>query len=215
MNRTTLYRTAALLLIGSATSASAQGTDHAAEMRKRNACRLAAQVLNSGHPQDRQAWARATIIGCVDEGPAYVSAQWTTVPADTTALRALIAGSTNVRDARVYARLRETAADAARPDPVRVAAMIALAQYVDPTIAIDLSELRVPDGPVERIRFFGGSAVDVVHVRGAQPVGDVSAEVRALLDRIAADRSGEPREVWYAAAVLSRRVGSYRRVQTP
>ena len=216
MKRTTLFlASVALLLFGTAGSASAQGTDHAADMRQRNNCRLAAQVLNSGHPQDREAWARAYIINCVDEGPAYFSAQWTTAPADTVALRALIAGSTRVRDARVYARLRETAVDAARPDAVRVAAMIALARYVKRTIAIDLSELCVPDGPLTRIRYYGGSAVERAQVHGAQPLGDVKTEVVSLLDRIAADRSGEPREVWYAAAVLSRRVGSYRGAQSP
>lgn len=208
MKRTKLVLTAALLLIGSATSARAQGTDHSAEMRKRNNCHLAAQVLATGHPQAREEWSRVYIVNCEDEGPAYLSSQWRTAPADTAALRILIAGSTRMRDARVYARLRETAEDASRPDPVRVAAMIALAQYVKPAISIDLSELRVPDGPITHIRFYGGSAVDVVHVPGAQPLGDVSAEVRTLLNRIAADRSREPREVWYAAAVLSRRVGS-------
>jgi hypothetical protein len=146
------------------------------------------------------------IVDCEDEGPAYFAAQWMTAAADTSALRELIAGSARIKDARVYASLRRVATDASRPSAVRVASMIALAEYVDAGISIDLSELQVPEGPITRIRFRGGSAVDVVQVPGAQPLGSVRNEVRGLLSTIAANRTGEPREVWYAAAVLLRRV---------
>lgn len=195
-----------VLLLGAVLPAAAQD-ERAAEVHKRNNCRLAAQVLTSGQPHSRYEWARVTIVDCEDEGPAYFAAQWATAPADTTALRQLIAGSSRVRDARVYATLRRAATDASGPSAVRVAAMLTLAAYVDPSISIDLSELRVPDGPIERIRFRGGSAVDVVQVPGSQPLGAVRDEVHSLSSTIAADRSGEPREVWYAAAVLARRVG--------
>lgn len=195
----------AVMLLTVTTPARAQD-DRAAEVNKRNNCRLAAQVLTSGHPHPRYEWARATIVDCEDEGPAYFAAQWTRAPADTAVLRQMIAGSSLIRDARVYASLRQTATDASRPPVVRVAAMIGLAEYVDPRISIDLSELCVPEGPITRIRFRGGSAVDVVQVPGAQPLGSVKGEVVVLLNGIAADRTGEPREVWYAAAVLARRV---------
>lgn len=204
MTRRTLLLVAVLLLTAT-TPAKAQD-DRAAEVNKRNNCRLAAQVLTSGHPHPRFDWARATIADCEDEGPAYFAAQWAKAPADTAALRQMIAGSSRVRDARVYASLRETATDASRPSLVRVAAMIGLAEYVDPSISIDLSELCVPEGPINRIRFRGGSAVDVVQIPGAHPLGSVKDEVLALLNGIATDRTDEPREVWYAAAVLARRV---------
>lgn len=84
--------------------------------------------------------------------------------------------------------------------------MITLARYVDPSIAIDLSELRAPEGEIRRIRFYGGTAIDVARVPGAQPLGPIRDDVYSLLNTIAADRSGEPRDVWYAAAVLARRV---------
>ncbi len=195
----------ALLLVAAAVPATAQA-ERAAEVHKRNNCRLAAQVLASGHPHPRATWARAAIVDCEEEGPAYFARRWDSTPADTATLRELIAGSTRIRDARVYTSLRRIATDPARPSAVRVAAMIALAQYVDAGISIDLSQLRVPEGPITRIRFRGGSAVDVVQVPGAQPLGSVRNDVRSLLAAIAANRSGEPREVWYAAAVLLRRV---------
>ena len=84
--------------------------------------------------------------------------------------------------------------------------MIALARYVDPGIAIDIAELRVPPDPITRIRFYGGGHIDVVQTAGAQRLGSVTTEVLSLLNRIAAERSTEPREVWYAAAVLARRI---------
>lgn len=192
-------------LIGTAPAA-AQESEVPAEVHKRNDCRLAAQVLASGQPHTRAEWARTYIVDCEDEGPAYFSAQWASAPGDTAALRRLIAGSTRLRDARVYGRLRATAPDRSRPSAVRVAAMIALARYVDPGIAIDLAELRVPEGPVTRIRFRGGTRIDVAQTSGAQPLGSVTDKVLALLNRIAADRAGEPREIWYAAAVLARRI---------
>jgi hypothetical protein len=195
----------ALLVLTAAAPAAAQA-DRAAEAHKRNDCRLAGQVLASGQPHPRYEWARAAIVDCEEEGPVYFAAQWDTAPADSSALRQMIAGSSRVRDARVYASLRQTATDASRPSVVRVAAMIALAEYVDPHISIDLSELRVPEGPIARIRFRGGSAVDVVQVPGTHPLGSIRAEVLDLLNPIASNRSGEPREVWYAAAVLARRI---------
>ena len=205
MKHTTTLPLGLLLLVG-AMPAGAQQSDHPAEVHHRNNCRLAAQVFETGHPHPRYAWAQEYIMNCKDEGPAYFAAQWATVQGDTSELRRILMGSTRIRDARVYASLRKTATDRSRPDAVRVAALIGLTEYVNPGISIDISELRPPEGEVERIRFYGGSAVDYVHVPGARPIGPVADEVLPLLNRIAADRSGEPRQVWYAAAVLARRL---------
>lgn len=194
-----------LVVVAIAAPAAAQETNDS-EVRHRNECRLAAQVLSTGHPHPRYAWAHGKIGTCADEGPAYFAAEWNTVPADTALLRELIGNSTRWRDARIHARLRETAADRTRSDAVRVAAMIALAGYVDPYVAIDLADLRPPAGPIERIRFYGGTGVHAVQMPGAQPVGSVTSEVLALLNGIARDRVSEPREVWYAAAALARRL---------
>jgi hypothetical protein len=198
-----------LLALGlgiSAPLAAQQNDDRAAEVRRRNDCRLAGQVLTTGHPHPHYQWARTKIINCEGEGPAYFAAQWAAAPSDTATLRHLIFGSTRLRDARVYMQLRQTAQNRNAPEATRVAAMIALARYVDPSIAIDLSELRAPAEPTTRIRFYGGGHVDVVQTHGAQRLGSVTAEVLALLNRIAADRYTEDRNVWYAAAVLVRRI---------
>lgn len=210
---------AALLLGTACAPAMAQESDRPADVHKRNNCRLAAQVLTSGHPHPRHEWAQAWIVDCEDEGPAYFSGQWSAASGDTATLRKLITGSTRVRDARVYAVLRQAADDDSRPNADRVAAMIALARYVDPGIRIDLSELRPPAGAIERIRFRGGTSMHAAQVQGAQPLGSVTAEVLTLLNAVAANRSGEPREVWYAAAVLARRIemdiAARQRLQAP
>lgn len=196
-----------LLVSTSALPAAAQVSEQPAEVHKRNNCRLAAQVLSSGEPHTRIAWARAHIVDCEAEGPAYFAARWASAPSDTASLRQLITSSTRVRDVRVYTALRESVLDASRPDAVRVAAMIALTLYVDPHIAIDLSHLRPPPGGANpAIRYRGGSAVDVVQVPGAQALGPVTSDVLTLLNEVASARAREPREVWYAAAVLARRI---------
>jgi hypothetical protein len=197
---------AALLLGTACAPALAQESDRPADAHKRNNCRLAAQVLTSGHPHPRHEWARTYIVDCEDEGPAYFANQWSAASGDTATLRQLMAGSSRVRDARVYAVLRQVAVDGSRPGAVRVAAMLTLAGYVDPGITIDLSELQPPTGTIERIRFRGGTSIHAVQVQGAQPLGSVTAEVLSLLNAVAANRSSEPREVWYAAAVLARRI---------
>jgi hypothetical protein len=203
------YETTILLflLAMGALPAAAQVSDQPAEVHKRNNCRLAAQVLDSGEPHTRIVWARAYIVDCEEEGPAFFSTQWASAPSDTASLRQLIASSTRVRDARVYAVLRQTVLDGSRPDAVRVAAMIALTRYVNPHIVIDLCHLQAPAGEADPVvRLQGGSTVDVVQVPGAQPFGAVTAEVLSLLRGIASARDSEPRAVWYAAAVIARRL---------
>jgi hypothetical protein len=195
------------LLVTGALPAAAQVSEQPPEVHKRNNCRLAAQVLHSGEPHTRLEWARAYIVDCQEEAPAYFTARWASAPSDTASLRQLIASSTRVRDIRVYAVLRQAALDASRPDAVRVAAMIGLTRYVNPHIVIDLSHLRPPAGEANpAIRLQGGSIVDVVQVPGAQVFGSVTAEVLTLLRGIASARDSEPREVWYAAAVIARRL---------
>lgn len=86
--------------------------------------------------------------------------------------------------------------------------MLVLAKYVDPGSAAGLSDLAPPDSIVH-IRLIGASTTASAQSIGAEPVpGPVGASVLALLEGIAGMRSEEPREVWYAAAVLARRVRS-------
>lgn len=84
--------------------------------------------------------------------------------------------------------------------------MLVLAKYVNPGSALWLTDLVPPDS-IGRIRLVGASTTADNQLVGAEPlVNPIGESVLALLDEIAAARSEEPREVWYAAAVLACRV---------
>lgn len=83
--------------------------------------------------------------------------------------------------------------------------MLVLSRYTDPLNAIWLTDLRPPI-PIRRIPLILSSSSHGAQVDGTEPVGAVAGEVLVLLDEIAAARQTESEEVWYAAAVLARRL---------
>lgn len=189
----------------------AQADEQAAEVRHRNNCRLAAQVLRTGNPRTRYDWARNLISSCRDEGPAFFVEQWRTIHPDTaeSELFALVRHSARVRDARLYAELRSVAADRARPDVVRVGAMLVLIRYVTPSHVIWFRDVALPPEPIRGIRTPFGSSTGWVQYPGAEPiVGSIASEVLALFETIAEEEEARNRSMWYAAAALARLVRS-------
>ena len=184
----------------------AQNIEVPDSVRHRDNCRLAGQVLQTGHPQPKYKWARDYIILCQVEGPAILAAEWEVVSADTTRVNRLQRESARFRDVRLYQELRETALDRSRPELVRTGAMLVLMKYVDPHSALWFSDLRPPPGEIHRIPLVGSSSTAGVWDYGSEPLGPVAQQVLQLLEGIAAQRETESREVWYAAAVLARRV---------
>lgn len=204
-----IYRSflVAALLCLAVVPAWGQGNDVSREAHRRNQCRLAAQVLTHGQPADKRAWAQEYITRCGDEGPAVLARQWQEVGDDSAQVVALVIGSPRIRDARIYNALRTIAEDRERPERVRVGAMIVLAKYVDPQIGIGYPDLRAPSGEIRRIPLVLNWLTHAGQIAGTHPLpGPVSQEVLATLQRIAASRQTEDRAVWYAAAVLARRV---------
>jgi hypothetical protein len=196
----------ALLVAGSAGPLVAQGQETAAAAHHRAECRLAAQVLRTGEPHTKRSWAVGYVANCSDEGPAVLAEQWRNRGSEH--LEELVRASGRIRDARLYGQLRQTAADRSQPAAVRAGAMLVLARYVDPGSAVWLTDLVPPDS-IRRVPLIGASTTATGQLTGAQPLdAPVSAQVLALLESIAAARAEEPREVWYAAAVLARRVRS-------
>lgn len=185
-----------------------QGSEISAAARHRNECRLAAQVLRSGEPHTKRSWAIGYIASCAEEGAEVLAEQWRSAVLNQQDLERVTRGSMRLRDARLYNGLRMAAADRSRPAAVRVAAMLVLAKYVDPGSALWLTDLVPPDS-IGHIRLRTASTTASLQLVGAQPLtAPVAGEVLALFERLAAARSTEPREVWYAAAVLARRVRS-------
>lgn len=182
-----------------------QGGDTEIDVKRRNNCRLAAQVLRSGHPHPHWDWALRYIARCEGEGPAALASVWRTAPASGEMDR-LVWSTLRLRDARLYQQLRETATDRSRPGPLRVAAMLVLTRYTDPRNAVWLTDLVPPDS-ITRIPLVGSSGTGYFPIEGDVPLtGPIAESVLALLDEVAAARDSEQEAVWYAAAVLGRRL---------
>ncbi|MEW5928166.1 MAG: hypothetical protein AB1941_11825 [Gemmatimonadota bacterium] len=84
--------------------------------------------------------------------------------------------------------------------------MLVMAKYVDPHNAVWFSDLRPPPGEIRRIRQVLSWSTAGVWDHGPEPLGPVAQQVLQLLEGIAAQRETESRQVWYAAAVLAKRV---------
>jgi hypothetical protein len=194
-----------LLALGAAmavsSAASGQAADRVAEVRHRNNCRLAAQVLTQGQPANRSAWARDYIASCPTEAPEALAEQWTAA-AEGADLNWLIQTSVRVPDERVFEAAARVAESGSHPNSVRVAALVAIARLAKPAANLNTMEVVPPDTITLICPLLGG--------RNHVPQFEVSIPVSAsgpteIIRRVAADRS-QPREVWYAAAVLARSI---------
>lgn len=176
------------------------------EVKLRNECRLAEQVLRTGTPAPRREWALHRLPGCADEGAPSLARQWTTVPDSEERIEELMRVSMRLRDGRLYSQILETARNPAQPARVRVAAMLVLAKYVNPGNGVPLAQLQPPD----TIRYIGmahGSTNHRSSFDGSVPLPTgFGRQVLSLLEQLAADRDGQPREIWYAAEMLRLRV---------
>jgi hypothetical protein len=86
--------------------------------------------------------------------------------------------------------------------------MLVLARYTNSGNAIWLSDL-VPPDTVTRIRLVPSSGIGFGHIDGEVPLREpIAASVLVLLDEIASARQSEDKVVWYAAAVLAKRLRS-------
>jgi hypothetical protein len=183
---------------------SAQEDREVAE-RIRSECRAAAQALSA--PGTEWKTVRERVVSCPDEGPAYLAEQWRRVPNDTAAVDWLRFHSARTRDARLFAELRRTALDRSRGDVVRVGAMLALMKLADPYGAYWFSDVRPPADSIRRIRLIRGSTTAGQQMSGAQPLpARATPGVLEIFAGISRRRADEPRSVWYAAAVLERRI---------
>lgn len=203
--RLTLLVLGAALFVGPLAAQDAQ--EQAAAAKRRNDCRLAGQIVETGQPHTKKEWAEALIEACPVEGPPIFAPKWLTVPEDTVAVAILLHQSARLLDARIYAQLRRTVQDRSRPSVVRVGAMLVLARYVDPHNAAWFNGVAPPVGPITRVRVPLGSALHPSVIAGSSPLPvTLRDEVLELLDRVAAAQQVEPRTVWYAAAALAKRM---------
>jgi hypothetical protein len=143
---------------------------------------------------------------CREEGPEFFAAEWARVDADSARLRYLVFDSGRIRDERLYEALRSVVSDGSRPERVRIGAMLVLARYVDPHNSVWFSDLRPPVGEVRHIPLVLSWGTRGNQLDGTRSLGSVASSVFAALREVAARKDDEPREVWYAAEVLAKRV---------
>ncbi len=173
----------------------------------RNDCRLAAQVLRTGHPAPRREWAMDAIRRCDASGPAVLASVWReAAPSDTTELGMLFNATRDFNDRRVI----DAVADAARrrnaPETTRIYAFALLFNYAAPGSYLNMKQLLEPGEFPPRISFITHD--DRAHATRAI-LGDLGPEVSAVLRSVAA---AEPdSRVGIAAATVLRRLEDHRR----
>jgi hypothetical protein len=108
---TTFFGPAIGALLLSSRVLSAQGVGDLEGVYKRNDCRLALQIVQTGHPAPHREWAYSLIPGCgATAGPAAVAALWSgsrSVGQDEWPL--LVRATHELRDRRIYLALRTAA----------------------------------------------------------------------------------------------------------
>lgn len=172
------------MLTLSAQGAVAQGSERN-NAHLRNDCRLAAQVIRTGHPAPRLGWAYSIIRLCDQSGPTVLAERWANA-ADTLELAELAGASAQFPTRAIF----DATASVVRGPAGREAsvyAMAVLVSFVSPQVGLNLQDLRHPrDGrPPRIVSASGGDPI------GPGDLGDVCPEVLAVL-REASSNSRDP-----------------------
>ena len=194
----------ALALLGAgarAAGAQEEGVTERTSPHLRNDCRLAAQILETGHPQPHSDWALETIGRCEESAGPALAALWTAPAAEPEALEQLYRATAQLRDQRVYDAVARAAEDGGSPTIVRLTALRVLAAYVDPGAVVPLDYLTEADPSAYR----AASRDHATQIEGAVPLAaDVRAPVRELLLRLSGEGADAPTA--RAATYLLRRL---------
>lgn len=168
----------------------------------RNDCRLAAQVLTTGHPAPHYDWALEFIPRCGEDGATALTHLWRNPPADEGRLNSLFVASYTLRDSRVTAAAVEAAANRTLPQPARLAALRVLAGHAVPQFLISTADLLRQESDTTRYSF---PRVDHVNVQeGANPVGP--STIRTILATLESVGRDPDASVAYAASRTRRQV---------
>jgi len=150
----------------------------------RNDCRLAAQVLRTGHPAPRHAWALGAIRRCDISGPEVLAAVWRErVPSDTVELGELFAATRDFNDRRVVDAVADVARRTQAPETTRIYALALLFNYAAPGLYVDFHDLLHPGSHLPALS-------SVSHDTRAQEtralLGDLRPAVREILGSVVA-----------------------------
>jgi hypothetical protein len=175
-----------LLGIAACTPAAVTGQANPDSVRHRNYCRLAEQVLSSGHPAPHEGWALGVIWNCPEAGPTLAAALTAaTVSTDTVYLNALTAPFIQIRDGHVFAAGLAVAGNRGASLPARAAGIRTVMYAVQPGGYVDPDALPNP----RSINCFGTPSPHSQVLTGAPLPSDYLEQARALMSRITADQS--------------------------
>jgi hypothetical protein len=169
------------VLAGTPLSAQTRERD---DVHLRNDCRLAAQVISTGHPAPRREWAYGIIRGCDESGPRTLAMAWrTSVPGDPASLGLLVAATRTFNDRSVVDAVSDVARNRDAPEAARVHAFTLLYSYAVPGLYVDAGDLLDrPDAPPAIVAV---SHDHHVHQTRAS-LGDLRPEVGRLLGEVVA-----------------------------
>lgn len=171
----------------------------------RNDCRLAAQVLRTGHPAPRREWALEAIRRCDQSGPPALAEFWRrAAPSDTAELGLLFNATRDFNDRRVVDAVAEIARLGSGSETTRIYAFALLFNYAVPGIYIDVGDLL---DPADRFPAMGWSSHDDRARDTRAILGDLRPEVSEVLRSVIAT---EPRtRVGVAAEIVLRSLGYF------
>jgi hypothetical protein len=186
-----------------------QNSERPSEVHFRNQCRLAAQVIETGHPAGRKAWALDWIGNCDQDGPPVLATLWSRPALDSADVERVLDASGRIRDQRLADAASSIAGDENAPDHIRVAALILLVRYADTYTGLSPADLRVPAGwvPGRHVRpIVGGHGSHrIPQVDGGTPLpAAFAAESIERLQAVA--ESTTSLRVRYAAEALVARI---------
>lgn len=200
---------AGALALWASTSAVGQNSEQSAEVRHRNDCRLAAQVLQTGHPANRAGWAVEMIGTCAKEGPAVLVQLWSQPALDSTTAGQLLNAGSRIRDERIARAALEVARNASHRETVRVMAIALLIFYADPYSRLSIPGLVPPPGwvPGQHVRMVSGgtSPHKIPQQNGEAPLSSEFVARTAAALRALGSSDPSPR-IQYVATGLARRL---------
>lgn len=184
--------------------ACASAQTHADTVHQRNDCRLASQVVATGHPAPHMDWALQLIGACGRDGGAALAAaiRRTQQSADIPSLDALTQATRTFRDGEVFTAARDVAADRGASIPARVFAFRTMLTALSQGRVLSYAQMTRSDAeracagllPSTHDKFTDGSPLPLDARNAAQEVA------AALL----AGEAAAPPEVMQAARCLMR-----------
>lgn len=149
------------------------------DVKHRNDCRLAEQILTHGQPAVKRIWA-LKVIGTCAEGVSVLPQVWGDPPAEDAELQQLYHASARSGDARVFEAAFTVAADPGVPAQARVAALGVVVSSVQPELTLYLEDRSPLVGvPPREWNDLWGTVDHPVQLAGEVPL-PVDAESRAV-----------------------------------